>query len=91
VPKLFVSPVSQQRPTLAFSLLPHRRSYQSNSRSPSLWRVHRCVLDESQSNIRSAYLAKKSLTEDPRIIGRATSKVMTLAENLEQTGIGLSV
>lgn len=45
-----VDTISEQRLTLAFSLLPHHRSYQSNSRSPSLRRVHRCVLDESQSN-----------------------------------------
>ena len=77
--------------TLGFALLPDHRSYQSKSRSLSPWRVHRYVLDVSQSNIRSVYLAQKSLTEDPRIMGRATSKVMTLAENLEQTGIGLFV
>lgn len=94
MPKSFVSSddtISEYRPTLAFSLLPDHRSYQSKSRSPSPWRVHRCVLDVSQPNIRLVDLAKNSLTEDPRIMGRATSKVMTLAENLEQTGIGLPV
>ena len=36
-------------------------------------------------------LSQMSLTEDPRMIGRATSKVMILAEKLVQTGMGLSV
>jgi hypothetical protein len=86
-----VGTISEYRLTLAFSLLPDHRSYQSNSRSPSPWRVHRYDLDVLQSSIRLAYLAKRSLTEDPRMMGRATSKVMTLAENLEETGIGSSV